>query len=243
MTSPAVDDGNEDPRVAIQARLQAASAYNRWIIDQARPHLGRRVLDAGCGAGNLTELLLDRELVVAVDEWPEFVATMHKRFAGAGNVTAHRGDLADPALVEQLRPYGIDSVVCSNVLEHVDDDRQALSNFAALLPPGGRVFLLVPAFPLLYGAMDAADHHFRRYTKRILRRRVEGLRLDIERSWYMNAPGVVSWFLYGRVLGRSEVPEDMYSAYDRLIPLVSRVERVARPPVGQSLVAVLRTST
>jgi SAM-dependent methyltransferase len=240
MTSPAVDQGAEDPRVAIQARLRAASAYNRWIVDEARPYLGRRVLDAGCGAGNLTELLLDRELIVAVDEWPEFVATMGERFEGAGNVTAHRGDLADPGLVEQLRPYGIDSIICSNVLEHVDDDRQALSNFAQLLPPGGRAFLLVPAFPIIYGAMDAADHHFRRYTKRVLRRRVEGLPLEVERSWYMNVPGVASWFLYGRVLGRSEVTEDMYSAYDRLIPWLSRLERTLRPPFGQSLVAVLR---
>jgi SAM-dependent methyltransferase len=233
-------DGAADPRVDIQARLRAASAYNRWIVDEAKPYLGRRVLDAGCGAGNLTELLLDRDLVVAVDEWPEFVAIMGERFAGAPNVTAHGGDLSDPRLVEQLRPHGIDSVICSNVLEHVDDDRQALENFAALLPTGGRIFLLVPALPALYGAMDAADHHFRRYTKRLLRARVDGLPLEIERSHYMNAPGVLSWFLYGRVLRRAEVTEDMYSAYDRLIPWLSRLERAVRPPLGQSLVTVLR---
>ena len=240
MTGPAVTDSAADPRVDIQTRLQAASAYNRWIVEEAKPYLGRRVLDAGCGAGNLTELLLDRELVVAVDEWPEFVEIMSKRFEGAPNVVAHGGDLADPGLVGRLREYRIDSVICSNMLEHVDDDRQALKNFADLLPPGGRVFLLVPALPAIYGAMDAADHHFRRYTKRLMRARVEGLPLEIERSHYMNAPGVLSWFVYGRVLRKATVTEDMYSAYDRIIPWLSRLEGMVRPPVGQSLVSILR---
>lgn len=240
MSAPAATGAAADPRVDIQTRLQAASAYNRWIVDEARPYLGRRVLDAGAGAGNLTELLLDRDQVVALDEWPEFVAMMTERFAGHGNVAVHQGDLADPAVVELVRPYGIDSVICSNVLEHVDDDRQALCNFADLLTPGGRIFLLVPALPALYGAMDAADHHFRRYTKRSMRARVNGLPLDIERTWYMNAPGVASWFLYGRVLRRSAVTEDMYSAYDRIIPWLSRLEGRVRPPLGQSLVAILR---
>jgi SAM-dependent methyltransferase len=239
-TAPTHTDAADDPRVDIQTRLQAASAYNRWIVDEAGPFLGRRVLDAGAGAGNLSELLLDRDQVVAVDEWPEFVAMMAERFAGRDNVAVHHGDLADPALVDMVRPYGIDSVICSNVLEHVDDDRQALLNFANLLPAGGRVFLLVPALPALYGAMDAADHHFRRYTKRSMRARVEGLPLEIEDTWYMNSPGVASWFLYGRVLRRSAVTEDMYSAYDRIIPWLSRLEGLVRPPLGQSLVTILR---
>src|SRR2546423_12697978 len=65
-----------DPRVEIQASLERASNYNRWIGDQARRHLGRRVLDAGCGSGNITEQFLDRDQVVAVDVWEDFVEAM-----------------------------------------------------------------------------------------------------------------------------------------------------------------------
>jgi SAM-dependent methyltransferase len=229
-----------DPRVEIQARLVAASAYNDWIARQARAYLGRRILDAGCGSGNITRLLVDRDLVVAVDAWPAFVDIVGSSFAGVPNLRCHQFDLADAALIDALREYRLDSAMCVNVLEHVEEDRTALGNLAAVLPPGGRLFLLVPAFPVLYGKMDEADHHFRRYTKASLRGTVAGLPFAIERLYYMNVLGFFSWFVYGRILRRSFVSENMYSAYDHLVRVLEKVESVVSPPFGQSLVAVLR---
>jgi SAM-dependent methyltransferase len=229
-----------DPRVEIQARLAAASAYNQWIARQARRYVGQRVLDAGCGSGNITRLMTDRELVVAVDAWPEFVDMVRTAFADTGNVRSHQFDLADPAMVDGLRQYDLDSAYCVNVLEHVEDDRGALRNIAALLPQTGCLFLLVPAFPVLYGKMDEADHHFRRYTKRSLRDTVSDLPFTVERLYYMNLPGFFSWFFYGRVLRRAFVSEELYSAYDRIVKRLERIESRLPPPLGQSLVAVLR---
>src|SRR4051794_2578224 len=177
-----------DPRVEIQGSLERASNYNSWIVDQARAHIGRRVLDAGCGSGNLTSLLLDRDQVVAVDVWDDFVNVMQARFADHPNVAVHRYDLADPTMPEGLRRYELDSAICCNVLEHVEDHRAALTNIADSLVPGSPIFLLVPAFPALYGEHDRADHHFRRYTKRSLRETVEPLPIEIEDDHYMNLP-------------------------------------------------------
>jgi SAM-dependent methyltransferase len=233
-------DPRHDPRVEIQTSLAQASAYNAWIVDQARPHLGRRVLDAGCGAGNLSRLLLDRELVVGVDEWPEFAAATAESFAGVSNIEVIQGDLSDPGLGEQLRPYRLDSVLCSNVLEHIEDHRGALTNMAAALPAGGTIVLVVPAFMVLFGEHDRADHHFRRYTKRSMAETVEGLPLELVHTHYMNLPGFFAWFVLGRVL-RRQLREGDVGLYDKLIPAIRAVEDRARPPFGQSLVAVLRT--
>jgi SAM-dependent methyltransferase len=227
-----------DPRVEIQASLERASNYNRWIADQARAYVGQRVLDAGCGSGNITRLLLDREQVVAVDEWTEFVELTARTLA-APNLAVHRFDLADPAMTGALRQYRLDSAICVNVLEHVEDHRAALANIAGSLSPGAPLFLLVPAFPALYGEHDRADHHFRRYTKRSLRETVAPLPLTIERDYYMNLPGFFAWFLLVRVL-RRRLSEGNIGAYDRIVPALRRVEGRFRPPFGQSLVAVLR---
>jgi SAM-dependent methyltransferase len=229
-----------DPRVEIQASLERASNYNRWIGDQARAAIGRRVLDAGCGSGNITRQLLDRDQVVAVDVWDDFVGTMERNFAGAPNLAVHRFDLADPAMTEALLPYELDSAICANVLEHVEDHRAALTNIGAALRPGSPIFLLVPAFPALYGEHDRADHHFRRYTKRSLRETVAPLPLEIESSRYMNLPGFFAWFLLVRLM-RRRLNEDAIGFYDRLIPAIRAVEKRVRPPFGQTLVAVLRT--
>jgi SAM-dependent methyltransferase len=231
----------DDPRVAIQASLERASNYNSWIAERAQAHLGTRVLDAGCGSGNITRLLLDRELVVAVDVWEDFVSLMERTFGQARNVAVHRFDLADPAMPKTLERYALDSAICVNVLEHIEDDRAALANMAASLAPGGSIFLLVPAFPVLYGEHDRADHHFRRYTKRSLRETVAGLPLEIETEYYMNLPGFFAWFLVVRMM-RRRLSEEGIGIYDRLIPGIRRVEELVRPPFGQSLVAVLRTT-
>lgn len=230
-----------DPRVSIQTSLERASNYNSWIAEQAKAHIGRRVLDAGCGSGNITRLLLDREQVVAVDVWDDFVSHMQREFADAPNLAVHRFDLADPAMATELQRYDLDSVVCANVLEHVEDHRAALANFAASIRPGGTIFLLVPAFPVLYGEHDRADHHFRRYTKRSLRETVAPLPLEIETDYYMNLPGFFAWFTFVRLM-RRRLSEEGIGLYDRIIPAIRRVEESARPPFGQTLVAVLRTT-
>jgi SAM-dependent methyltransferase len=230
-----------DPRVSIQSSLQQASNYNGWIVDQAKAHLGSRVMDAGCGAGNLTRLLLDRELVVAVDEWPDFVEIAGAGFADAPNVAVHQADLADPTLPAQLAHHAIDSVICANVLEHVEDHRQALANMAAIVSRGGVIFLLVPAFPVLYGEHDRADHHFRRYTKRSLRETIEPLALEVETDYYMNLPGFFAWLLYVRLM-RRRLSEEGIGLYDRIIPAIRAAETRVRPPFGQTLVAVLRST-
>ena len=229
-----------DPRVEIQLSLEAASNYNRWIGDQARAVVGSRVLDAGCGSGNITSQLLDRDQVVAVDVWDDFVATMEARFGHAPNLAVHRFDLADPAMTDALLPYELDSAICANVLEHVEDHRAALRNMAAALAPGSPIFLLVPAFMLLYGEHDRADHHFRRYTRRMLRETVAPLPLEIESARYMNLPGFFAWLLLVRLMRRT-LDEGKIGLYDRAIPGIRWVEERVRPPFGQTLVAVLRT--
>jgi SAM-dependent methyltransferase len=230
-----------DPRVAIQSSLQRASNYNRWIAEQAKAHIGRRVLDAGCGSGNITRLLLDRDVVAAVDEWSDFVSHMEGAFGDAANVAVHRFDLSDPAMVEALRPHKLDSAICVNVLEHVEDHAAALANMAAAISPGGKIFLLVPAFPVLYGEHDRADHHFRRYTKHSLRETVDPLPLEIETDYYMNLPGFFAWFLVVRLM-RRRLSEESIGLYDRLIPAIRSVEQRVQPPFGQSLVAVMRAT-
>lgn len=230
-----------DPRVEIQSSLEAASNYNRWIGDQGRAVVGRRVLDAGCGSGNITSQLLDLDQVVAVDVWDDFVATMEQRFGHAPNLAVHQFDLADPAMTEALLQYDLDSAICANVLEHVEDHRAALANIAGALRPGSPIFLLVPAFMLLYGEHDRADHHFRRYTKRMLRETVAPLPIEIETSRYMNLPGFFAWLLLVRLM-RRQLDEGKIGLYDKIIPGIRAFEERIRPPFGQTLVAVLRTA-
>jgi 2-polyprenyl-3-methyl-5-hydroxy-6-metoxy-1,4-benzoquinol methylase len=224
----------------IQSRLAGAERYNQWIYEQIGPYLGQRILDVGCGIGNITQFYVDREIVVGVDVVPEELAVARERFAGQ-NFEAHHMDVSSPALL-QLKEKMLDTVVCLNVLEHVEDDVHALRNMAATLVPDGRLCLLVPVNKWLFGPMDAIDHHFRRYTRAELNAKLAEAGLAVEHQNYFNMLGIAAWFFTNRVLRRSMAAPVQYSVYDTLVPLLSRFERVLKPPAGLSLVTACRVA-
>jgi SAM-dependent methyltransferase len=230
-----------DNSYEIQRRLSKLTNYHRWIYESFRSVLGRRILDAGSGYGNITQFLLDdRELVVGLDHSQEFYRAVSERFSGRPGFRAVLGNLADPAVFESLKSWRIDTVVCLNVLEHVEDDRAALRNFHEVLVDSGRLILLVPAFRFLFGSMDRADGHFRRYTRRELAAKVSERGFSIESLRYMNLLGILGWFWNGRVLRRQFISEFHYAAYDQMVPVLRTLERRIRIPAGLSLLLAAR---
>src|SRR5437867_6504886 len=123
--------------------MQKVSRHNRWMWQQLEPYVGSRVLEVGAGVGNMTRFLLRCERVIATDLDAKYLQILHHLFDAYPHVTIGRYDLnggPPPGRGER-----IDTVLCLNVLEHVDDDEQALRALRELLEPGGRLVLLVPA--------------------------------------------------------------------------------------------------
>lgn len=223
----------------IQSRLANADNYNRWIYEQIAPYLGQRILDVGCAIGNITQFYVDRELVVGLDVVPEELAVARKRFADK-NFEAHHLDVASD-LLRQFRDRNLDTAVCLNVLEHVEDDVHALRNMRDTLRPSSRICLLVPVNKWLFGPMDAVDHHFRRYTKSEISAKLAEANLTIEHQRYFNFLGIAAWFFSNRVLRQSMAGQTQYALYDRLVPILRVAEKLVPPPSGLSLVTICRT--
>ena len=145
--------------------MRRARGLNRWILEQIRPFVGSRVLEAGCGIGNFTELLLDRERLVCVDNDPFYVEMINWRLGHLENFRILQMDLADAADYAELKQEALDTIICLNVLEHIKADEEVLRAYYDLLEPGGHAIILVPAHMWLYGPCDAAIGHERRYTQ------------------------------------------------------------------------------
>jgi SAM-dependent methyltransferase len=207
---------------------------NAWIFDRLKPWLGRRVAEVGSGLGTITELMLDREHVLATEIEEAFLDRLRARFAGNANVAVARLDLEDVP-VEELRRHRLDSIVCVNVLEHVKDDRGALERLRDSVVPGGRLLLYVPALSWLYGSLDRGLQHHRRYSRPALEEALAASGWRILHLSWMNVMGIPGWFLNSRVLRRKLLPVKQVSLYDRLTPLF-RLEERLKPPIGMSLV-------
>ena len=233
------DVGREDEGYTTLRRVEALRRYTGFLWELIRPYVGRRVLEVGSGTGVMTRYLATREHVVATDLDPQYVELLRRTYAGSPNVEVRALDLA--RLGDDGIRGGFDTVVCANVLEHVADDGTALRAMRDILVPGGRVVLIVPALRQLYGAIDEAIGHHRRYTRADIERKLAEAGLAVEHVSYFNVLGVPGWFLNARLLRRRSVPGLQARLNDRLVPLL-RLERRLRPPIGMSLLAVGRVA-
>ncbi len=216
--------------------MSQARNYNAWMLERARPHLGRRALDVGAGIGTFTEELVRLcDEVVALEPDPNDLERLRKRFASDPRVAVAGIDAVALADADLGAPF--DSAICFNVLEHIADDTGALNAIHAKLRPGGKLLLLVPAHRLLFGEIDRSLAHVRRYEKRRLRARLEAARFGVDEMRHVNPLGAVGWLVSSRILRRPQVPEGPLKLYDKLVPLLSAADRLPLP-FGLSLWAV-----
>jgi glycosyltransferase involved in cell wall biosynthesis len=219
-------------------RMARLAPYNAWLDERFHAFLGDRVLEVGSGVGNQTRYFLHKTRVVASDIEPHYVRELHAKFEHHSNVrvASFRFPL-DSSSRDDLRREQLDTVVCLNVLEHIEHDFATLQDFASILDPGGRLVLLVPAMPSLYGSLDIHLNHFRRYDRDLLRDLVTRAGFDVQTIRYLNRPGVLGWWLNSKVLKRRVLPRGQLAAFKWIQPLL-QMEEKGNPSFGMSLLVL-----
>lgn len=234
------DNTHEGYNTLIQ--LDQAPRYNAWLGTKLRPHLGRRVLEIGAGIGTITRQIAEgRELVIALEADGFYVQRLQNLFRGSPVVRPLHAPVESTDW-DALSREGLDTVMLSNVLEHIEDDAGAVRRFRSVLPKGGRLVILVPALQALYGSIDEAIGHHRRYDPASLRRVIEANGFEVDHLEWLNLFGIPGWYLNSRLLRRRSVPGMQVRLYDRLAPLLARAESAFRLPIGMSLLAVARAA-
>jgi len=231
------NDIYKDRGARILAALANRTRFNRWMADAILPHLGNRVLELGAGIGNMSRhLSRGRRFYTATDIEAEHMARMRVRFRGRPNMAIARCDLRETADFAELRGR-FDTVVCLNVLEHVEDDQTALTRIRSALEPGGRAIILVPQDQAVYGSLDRVLGHWRRYAEEELRARMEASGFRVERVLQFNRAARPGWWWNGTVLRRKDFGTFQLRCFDALTPLWRRLD-AALPWPALSLIAI-----
>jgi len=219
--------------------LSETTNFNRWMADTIRGRLGAHVLEIGAGIGNMSQHLAPRrKSYIASDYDPEHVARLRARFQARPNVSLVRCDLTREADFAPLRGKA-DTVVCLNVVEHIEDDNAGLRNISSALQPGGRAIILVPQDQRIYGTLDEVLGHYRRYSEPELRTRMEGAGFEVEEVLHFNRVTRPGWYWNGRVLKRKHFSRFQLWVFDHMVWLWRRVDRLLPWP-AVSIIAVGR---
>jgi SAM-dependent methyltransferase len=235
---PAPFDAADRDLLDVLEDLEHSKNYSAWILELIGPHISGRILEVGAGRGTYSEYFAEHGHLTALEPSESHSAALRERMKDFPNVVVVTAQLNGAAA-----PGSYDTVVLLNVLEHIPDDHEALGDIYESLAPGGKMVLWVPAFECLYGKFDERIGHYRRYRRNELLALVHNTGFQQVTAKYTNLPGFFAWWLVVRVLGRAPTAGRLAVIHDRyFVPVIRRVERVVRPPVGQSLMVVAQRS-
>jgi glycosyltransferase involved in cell wall biosynthesis len=207
--------------------LDRARLFNRWLFSKIEKWLGDEVLEAGCGIGTLTKFVLNRKRLVCVDADANYVDRIEKSYGHLANVTVRSCDLGDrEALRSAADTKPLDSVFCTNVLEHVENDAIALQNIHDVLAQGGRAVVLVPNNPGMYSEIDKSLGHYRRYSSEELRSKMEKAGFRVVSCEGFNRVGGLGWRISGRLLKKKTLPKGQMRMFELAMPVVRVLEKV-----------------
>jgi 2-polyprenyl-3-methyl-5-hydroxy-6-metoxy-1,4-benzoquinol methylase len=156
---------------------QARTELTLALLRQRAIDPPARVLDVGCGWGVTLEALESRGYqVVGLDVSRRALEQLDRP-----GRTLVEADLTQP-LPAGIAPF--DVVLALDVLEHLDDDRQAVARLGQLVAPGGHVIVSVPALPEMFTEFDAIQGHRRRYLPETLQAAFLDTGLAVERTFW-----------------------------------------------------------
>jgi SAM-dependent methyltransferase len=224
--------------------ISEALAFNMWMFSAISPSIKGKVLEIGSGIGNISAFLLESASNVTLSDLrPEYCGYLLSHFRDNKSLeSVEQIDLIDNDFENKYQKLqnSFDTVFALNVLEHIEDDNQAINNCRKLLKEGGTLIILVPSYQWLFCRMDRELGHFRRYNRSSLSMLFKKSGLSIDNLFNFNAAGVFGWLLFGKILKSRQLKKKQMNLYNKLVSIFILIDRLLFRIFGLSLIIIGR---
>lgn len=229
-------------RSDLHSELEAvakAKRYHLWLASVLSPYLVDPVLEIGAGIGTLAVQLASLgHAVIASELDPVMEPALRENTHAAQTMTVGIGvtlPATDPIVTHQAPA----TVLMSNVIEHIEEDVDALASLIRHLEPASRLVVVAPAHQWAHTGLDDRLGHYRRYTKSTLDRAITSAGWTVSTVRYFNPIGALTWAISGHLLRRTSITGWQTAIVEALVPLLRRVDRTLSGRwLGQSVIAV-----
>lgn len=212
-----------------------------WLAKWIKPAKNSKILNVGCGTGGTLPVLEKYGKVENIDVSDEAIKFMKESGYKVKKVTDHKLPYKDDSF---------DVVVAFDVLEHIEKHEEALAEWTRVLKKDGAILFTVPAYQWLWSDHDTSLHHFRRYTKGMVKSILPSNGLIQRHSYYIvfSLPLVVGFRFMNKILRRKsdsetsyvDVPPFINTLFTNLLKVEATLHSYVKFPAGTSVIAAIR---
>lgn len=239
-------DVNPIGRGTMSPAMAHLQAYPAYLLKQVFHYLGERVWEIGIGHGQYTKMLLsENKTILGSDIDQECLANAIRNIGDSLRFFPLRVDLNANNWMTEATQFQADSIICFNVLEHIERDTEALKKMKAVVADGTILALIVPAHAWLFGKMDSEAGHYRRYHRSLLGNRLEEAGWKVIKLRYINLFGAMGWWYHNRWRSDAGLSDPAVNAQmsmlDRWLPRIATLtDPFSSSLAGLSLVAIAK---
>lgn len=199
-------------------------AFNNWFYSKMKPFLQGDILETGSGIGTFSEKLIrdfkGQIYLTEIDQ--NFIKKLKNQFKQK-RVNIIKLDLNNKKDFSEIK-IKFDSILSSNVLEHIKDDVLALKLLRGILKPGGRLVIYVPCHMFLFCDLDRAEGHYRRYSKKEIEEKAKLAGFKIKKAFWFNIFGIPTRYLAGNLMRAEKTPANSFRLYNQMTPIFKFIE-------------------
>lgn len=231
-----IDDIYKEEDKKILFAMSKTHRFNKWLASYIKPRLGNKVMEIGAGIGTMTLELLPTDHYTCLEIDPIYIQRLENIFMNRPNVDIMQLDVENEKAMNHIqREY--DTVLCINIIEHLNNDFQTLRNVNKLLTPKGKIVLVVPNSPFLLNSLDKTLGHRRRYKKKDVENLLEQTGYHMTYIKTFNKIGFWGWFINGNLLRRTYFSKLQLKCFDNAVWFLRLIDPFL-PWSGQSIIAV-----